>query len=90
MGRWTNALSHFLGGLRKHVAHRLTEERRGGGGGDDDDVSDAADGGEPAEPEDDAGGADAGAALASPSPLTWRCHLWYTHGDCRCVKARAR
>jgi len=74
------------------VAHRLTEERRGGGGGDDDDDSDAADGGEPAEPEDDAGGADAGAALALPNLLRLALpDLCVFHmSECKCVKARPR
>ena len=59
--RWTGALSHFLGGLRKHVARRLTAERRGGGGGDEDDESEeCGEGGEQAEPEDAIGIADAG------------------------------
>lgn len=65
--RWTNALGHFLTGLRKHVAHRLADERRGGaGGGDDDDAGgddeddEDGDGPDAAEPDDDTGAAGAG------------------------------
>ena len=77
MHRWTGALGHFLGGLRKHVAHRLADERRGGGGGGDDDDDDEDDDGEEegdgnniVEPDDDTGAAGVGAVSRTRCWLT--------------------